>query len=138
MWLEWYDNKGAPVFDRNAEGRLALMVRDKSLKTYAPFVDLVVKEGEMFGKCIIQGCDSPASKVGIRLTYDPKVNFGNFIEHLWSSHEGAFLTAQDYNAKAAAAAAAAADPRKRARAGPPRGGGGGGGGRGGGGGGRGG
>ena len=83
MWLEWYDNKGAPVFDRNAEGRLALMVRDKSLKTYAPFVDLVVKEGEMFGKCIIQGCDSPASKVGIRLTYDPKVNFGNFIEHLW-------------------------------------------------------
>ena len=67
MWLEWYDNKGAPVFDRNAEGRLALMVRDKSLKMYAPFMDLVVKEGEMFGKCIIQGCDSPASKVGIRL-----------------------------------------------------------------------
>jgi hypothetical protein len=67
----------------------------------------------VFGRCTIQGCDSPASKEGIRLTYDPKVNLGNFIEHLWCSHEGAFLTAQDYNAKAAAAAAAAADPRKR-------------------------
>ena len=24
MWLAWYDNKGAPAFDRNAEGRLVL------------------------------------------------------------------------------------------------------------------
>ena len=86
----------------------------KSLTTYAPFMDLVVKESEVYAKCIIQGCDSPASKEGIRLTY-PKVNMGNFIEHLWRSHVGVFLTAQDYNAKAAAAAAAAADPRKRAR-----------------------
>lgn len=112
MWLAWYDNKGAPAFDRNAEGRLVLKAGSKSLTTYAPFMDLVVKEGEVFGRCIIQGCDSPASEEGIRLTYDPKVNLGNFIEHLWCSHEGVFLTAQDYNAKAAAAAA---DPRKRAR-----------------------
>ena len=49
MWLEWYDNKGAPVFDRNAEGRLALMVRDKSLKMYAPFMDLFIERGRCGG-----------------------------------------------------------------------------------------
>jgi hypothetical protein len=48
---------------------------------------------------------------------------GNFIEHLWCSHEGVFLTAQDYNAKAAAAylqnaqAAAALQNAKAAAAG---------------------
>lgn len=89
MWLAWYDNKGAPAFDRNAEGRLVLKAGSKSLTTYAPFMDLVVKESEVYAKCIIQGCDSPASKEGIRLTY-PRVNMGNFIEHLWRSHDGVF------------------------------------------------
>jgi hypothetical protein len=61
-WMDWYDNKdNGPVLTRNAEGRLVLKAGAKSLITYAPFIEIVVKDGELYGKCVIHSCDSPAS-----------------------------------------------------------------------------
>ena len=87
MWLEWYDNRDNLVFDRS-EGRLVVKAGPKSLVTYAPFMDLAVKDGEMVSKCTIRSCESPASKEGIRLTYASKVNTANFIDHIWRSYDG--------------------------------------------------
>ena len=72
-WMDWYDNKdNGPVLTRNAEGRLVLKAGAKSLITYAPFIEIVVKDGELYGKCVIHSCDSPASKEGVRLTFSSK------------------------------------------------------------------
>ena len=104
----------------HVEDRLVLKPGAKHLITYAPFLDLFVGPGEeLFAKCIIQGCDSEASKEGkgIRLTY-PKLNMNNVIDHFMRSHGGVFVTALDYKQRAGAIAAkapAASDARKRAR-----------------------
>ena len=116
-WMDWYDNKGnGPAFTRNAEGRLVLKAGAKSLITYAPFIEIVVKDAELYGKCVIHSCDSPASKEGVRLTFSSKVHMTNLIDHLFQVHDSALLTAPDHKLRAdAIAAKAAADPRKRAR-----------------------
>ena len=118
-WLDWFDAKSNIVFE-HVEDRLVLKPGAKHLITYAPFLDLFVGPGEeLFAKCIIQGCDSEASKEGkgIRLTY-PKLNMNNVIDHFMRSHGGVFVTALDYKQRAGAIAAkapAASDARKRAR-----------------------
>jgi len=116
-WMDWYDNKdNGPVLTRNAEGRLVLKAGAKSLITYAPFIEIVVKDGELYGKCVIHSCDSPASKEGVRLTFSSKVHMTNLIDHLFQVHDSALLTAPDHKLRAdAIAAKAAADPRKLGR-----------------------
>ena len=75
-----------------------------------------MKDVELYGKCVIHSCDSPASKEGVRLTFSSKVHMTNLIDHLFQVHDSALLTAPDHKLRAdAIAAKAAADPRKLGR-----------------------
>ena len=42
----------------------------------------------------MQGCTGK-----LRITYSDKVVMGNFVDHLWCVHNGAFLTYADFNGR---------------------------------------
>ena len=94
-WQDWDGAKGNLAFEL-VGGILALKPTAKLLVTYAPFISLCVADGELHAKCVLQGCTTKAASVGVRITYDNKVQMCNLIEHLWRVHGGTFLTAADY------------------------------------------
>ena len=58
MWLDCFDNQDTVMF-HHVEDWLILKAGSMSLVTYAPIVDLAVKDGEFSSRAATQLCDSP-------------------------------------------------------------------------------
>lgn len=95
VWLKWYNAKTVPTFEVEG-GFIVLKKQDDQLSTYASIMQLRFNEKEktLHSICSLQGCGSSA-----RIVYNDKVNMGNYLDHLWQLHGGAFLTSADFASK---------------------------------------